>query len=250
MPADGSQTTCAQCGMTVSSRLRFCPHCGRPLVRKPICPSCGAELVPGNQFCRECGKKADLPAEPPGTPLVTVPGPAGSAGIPVAPLPQAGSPVPVPVKASGGSSLVKIMLFAGAALVLIFVLLVVIGLFLPDSPAEESGIAATVRTAPSDIRPSSQEVKAREKARTDTVAALRQGDASAVLGLLTEGDRVKYGSGLGLNAAGMATLATAISSAEVTEETPLTALYETSIGGSRYSFMAVKEDGAWKLSGI
>jgi hypothetical protein len=154
------------------------------------------------------------------------------------------------VKSSGGSFLVKIALFAGAFLVLVFVLLVAVGLFLADSPGEESAAISPGSITMADIRPSAQEVTAREKTRTDAVAALRQGDAVTVIALMTAGDRVKYGSGHGLNAAGMATLATAISSAEVTEETHRTALYETSIGGTEYSFMAIKEDGAWKLAGI
>ena len=250
MQPGGSQKTCARCGMTVSSTLGFCPHCGNSLAHKPACPSCGAELVPGIRFCRECGKKIGLPAEFPGSPVVTVPVLAGNAGIPAPLPPQAGLPAPAPVKSSGGSFLVKIALFAGAFLVLVFVLLVAVGLFLADSPEDESGAIYPGSITPADIRPSAQEVTAREKTRTDAVAALRQGDTVAVIALMTAGDREKYGSGYGLNAAGMATLATAISSAEVTEETSRTALYETSIGGTEYSFMAIKEEGAWKLAGI
>jgi hypothetical protein len=141
-------------------------------------------------------------------------------------------------------------LVAAVVLVLLFVFLIVAGLFLMDSPGEESGTITQGSIAPADIRPSAQDVTAREKVRNDVVAALRQGDAGMVISLMAADDREKYQSGLGLNAAGMATLATAIGSAEVIEETPLTALYETSIGGMAYSFMAIKEEGAWKLAGI
>jgi hypothetical protein len=181
---------------------------------------------------------------------MAVPHQAIPAGTPDTPFPQAGSPAPAPVKPSGVSSLARIALFAGAFLVLLFILLVAAAMLLPDSPAEEGGTIPEGSIAPVDIRPSAPEVTAREKARTDAVAALRKGDAGAVIALMTADDRAKYGSGLGLNAAGMATLATAISSAEVMEENDRAALYETSIGGTRYSFMAIKEDGAWKLAGI
>ena len=48
----------------------------------------------------------------------------------------------------------------------------------------------------------------------------------------------------------MKMVAAAIDTATVTEETFRTAIYQTRIGDTDYSFMAVREGGTWKLSGI
>ena len=113
-----------------------------------------------------------------------------------------------------------------------------------------AGSAAAGTLAPADIRPTAQDVQARETARSAAVTALGQGDEQGFIALLTEADQEKYQSGTGLGTAGMNTLATALSTAKVTDETPRTALYETEIRGTDLSFMAVKEGKTWKLAGI
>jgi len=163
MQASGSQTTCVFCGQTVSSALRFCPRCGKPLVHRPACPSCGAELFPGRQFCSECGRKIPLPEKDPGQPPVPAPDQAcipARNGVPVITTgSQASGPVNIPP--SGGSALKKIALVAGVVIVLGVILLIVIGLIfmvIPTDDSDMAGSAAAGTLAPADIRPTAQDV--------------------------------------------------------------------------------------------
>jgi len=53
---------CEKCGKEISDNLRFCIHCGAPVVSKEPeldsgweCGSCGAPLTLGDKFCCACG---------------------------------------------------------------------------------------------------------------------------------------------------------------------------------------------------
>ena len=108
----------------------------------------------------------------------------------------------------------------------------------------------TGSTVLADIRPSSGDVRAREETRSAAVHALREGSDNVLLPLLIEKDREKYGSALQLSAEEKTALAAAIETARITEENLRTAVYETRIGDTAYTFMAVKEGGSWKLAVI
>lgn len=255
MQPSGLQTTCPFCGKTVSSALRFCPQCGKPLAQRPACPSCGIELVTGRQFCSGCGRKIPLPEKDPGRPPIPAPDQAGVPARNAAPAITTGlqGSGPVNPPARGGSGLIKIALIAGVVIVLGMILLIVIGLIfmvIPTGDPGRAGSATAGSLAPADIRPTAQDIQARETARSAAVTALGKGDEQGFITLLTDADQEKYRSGTGLGRAGMNTLATALSTAKVTDETTRTALYETEIGGTDLSFMAVKEGETWKLAGI
>lgn len=47
--------TCPHCGKVIDQGMRFCPECGKPLVK--TCPKCG-KLVRG-RFCGDCGTKVE-----------------------------------------------------------------------------------------------------------------------------------------------------------------------------------------------
>ena len=47
---------CPQCGSDVDSDAKFCPQCGYSFEKK-VCPSCGAKVEKGDKFCPECGTK-------------------------------------------------------------------------------------------------------------------------------------------------------------------------------------------------
>jgi hypothetical protein len=134
----------------------------------------------------------------------------------------------------------------------IFVALIVIGLLLPDDVEEDPVRSGSPAGSPAgaDLRPSRQDVEARETVRSAAVTALRQGDREGVIALLIQDDQEKYRAGYDMSAGDMKTVATAIDTATVTEETFRTAVYQTRIGEVDYSFMAVREGGTWKLAGI
>ena len=47
---------CPHCGALLDSgNHKFCPECGKPLVRK--CPKCGTIIKGKEKFCPECGEK-------------------------------------------------------------------------------------------------------------------------------------------------------------------------------------------------
>ena len=46
---------CPNCGAAVSAGAKFCPECGKSLIR--ACPACGAALPANVKFCPECGQK-------------------------------------------------------------------------------------------------------------------------------------------------------------------------------------------------
>ena len=46
---------CPACGAAVSPNAKFCPECGKSLLR--ACPACGAALSANAKFCPECGQK-------------------------------------------------------------------------------------------------------------------------------------------------------------------------------------------------
>ena len=131
--------------------------------------------------------------------------------------------------------------------------LIVIGLLLPDDPVEDpvlSGSPAPGSPVTTDLRPSRQDIEARESVRGAAVTALRQGNQEGVIALLIQDDQEKYQAGYDISAEDMKMVAAAIDTATVTEETFRTAIYQTRIGDSDYSFMAVREGETWKLSGI
>ena len=47
--------TCPHCSAAVSENAKFCPECGKSLMR--ACPACGAALSATVKFCPECGQK-------------------------------------------------------------------------------------------------------------------------------------------------------------------------------------------------
>ncbi len=56
------ETTCQQCGETISSMNKFCPYCGNkinaPAAR--ACKNCGSAIKdPKAKFCNECGSKLE-----------------------------------------------------------------------------------------------------------------------------------------------------------------------------------------------
>ncbi len=46
---------CPHCGAAVTAGTKFCPECGKSLLRS--CPACGAALPANVRFCPECGQK-------------------------------------------------------------------------------------------------------------------------------------------------------------------------------------------------
>ncbi|MGB8648616.1 MAG: zinc ribbon domain-containing protein [Anaerolineae bacterium] len=53
---DQPNPVCPHCGAATSPNARFCPACGRPIVRARACPYCGAHVSAIATFCGECGK--------------------------------------------------------------------------------------------------------------------------------------------------------------------------------------------------
>lgn len=57
------QIQCDNCGQAVPSTSKFCPNCGKGIVKveknSMICPACG-KTVPKSKFCFECGKPLSL----------------------------------------------------------------------------------------------------------------------------------------------------------------------------------------------
>jgi len=52
-----ASSTCPQCGVVVSTGVKFCSQCGNSLVSL-FCQSCGQVLSPEQKFCAACGKAA------------------------------------------------------------------------------------------------------------------------------------------------------------------------------------------------
>jgi len=50
---------CSSCGAQISASAKFCPECGKPVVKEKFCVSCGTKLQPGVKFCPECGAKQE-----------------------------------------------------------------------------------------------------------------------------------------------------------------------------------------------
>lgn len=51
---------CANCGKNLAPNAMFCSKCGHPADEKPvqnICPNCKTENLPGSSFCNQCGEK-------------------------------------------------------------------------------------------------------------------------------------------------------------------------------------------------
>src|SRR5215813_10941271 len=66
---------CARCSADNPAGMKFCGHCGTPLVSS--CPSCGAENPPEHKFCGQCGASLDAARHPaPAAPNRDVPKPA------------------------------------------------------------------------------------------------------------------------------------------------------------------------------
>jgi len=67
-PEAGDQTAaelrCPDCGGTVESHHRFCPHCGHQLIVFDQCGHCGKNLPPNAKFCPRCGQPIQMKAEP------------------------------------------------------------------------------------------------------------------------------------------------------------------------------------------
>lgn len=47
--------TCVHCGHKIAADSRFCPGCGKPVVRDPVCPLCRNVDEKDAVFCRKCG---------------------------------------------------------------------------------------------------------------------------------------------------------------------------------------------------
>lgn len=82
---------CSHCGAEIPAGSRFCPECGRPVVREDsnaevprLCPQCGSPVAEGSRFCATCGQPVPLvgratapfpPVEPPPAPDRRLPPP-------------------------------------------------------------------------------------------------------------------------------------------------------------------------------
>ncbi len=56
-PRDTGQD-CPECGLSVETMARFCPHCGHQLLVLRQCGICGKNLSPKAKFCPACGAPA------------------------------------------------------------------------------------------------------------------------------------------------------------------------------------------------
>lgn len=57
-PRDTGQEHCPECGLSVETMARFCPHCGHQLLVLRQCGICGKNLSPKAKFCPACGAPA------------------------------------------------------------------------------------------------------------------------------------------------------------------------------------------------
>ncbi|MEA3386739.1 MAG: SPFH domain-containing protein [Thermodesulfobacteriota bacterium] len=57
-PRDACQEHCPECGLSVETMARFCPHCGHQLLVLRQCGICGKNLSPKAKFCPACGATA------------------------------------------------------------------------------------------------------------------------------------------------------------------------------------------------
>ncbi len=48
---------CPSCGVVNEKNVRFCDHCGKPLIK--ICPKCQEENDADSTYCRKCGERLD-----------------------------------------------------------------------------------------------------------------------------------------------------------------------------------------------
>ncbi len=52
--------TCAHCGSSLSSDVKFCQSCGKkaePQAQANFCPKCGKKHKKGDKFCQSCGQR-------------------------------------------------------------------------------------------------------------------------------------------------------------------------------------------------
>ncbi len=52
-----SDIKCSNCGTIVAGSVKFCPECGRSIIKK--CSNCGREMESSTKFCPECGTPAN-----------------------------------------------------------------------------------------------------------------------------------------------------------------------------------------------
>ncbi len=50
---------CCTCGNEIQEEAKFCPNCGKAVVREKKCVKCGTILAPEQKFCPQCGTKTD-----------------------------------------------------------------------------------------------------------------------------------------------------------------------------------------------
>ena len=110
--------TCPNCGEQISDKAKSCVHCGASLQpeEKMVCEECGTELEEGMEICPVCG-------------------------CPIGKSEDASEDVPQQVEVTGvrvTKRMKKIVLIAGAALVLILVSILSIGQIQKKKVAEEA----------------------------------------------------------------------------------------------------------------
>ena len=110
--------TCPNCGEQISDKAKSCVHCGASLQpeEKRVCEECGTELEEGMEICPVCG-------------------------CPVEKSEDASEDVPQQVEVTGvrvTKKMKKIVLIAGAALVLILVAILCIGQIQKKKAADEA----------------------------------------------------------------------------------------------------------------
>lgn len=128
---------CSKCGKLLEDGTRFCDNCGTKIEPVCVCPACSKPVNPQFAFCQNCGAPIATQTAP--APVVA-PVPVAAPAPEEAPAPEAApAPVAAPAPAEEKKSFLdklpfkltkKLMIIGAAALSLVLVLAIVLGVVL------------------------------------------------------------------------------------------------------------------------
>lgn len=92
--------TCPSCASDLQEDFRFCPYCGRDLLKPLLCPNCGFENESNSRFCQECGTPLRVSPTVPPSPAKATRTKPDVATPELEPPPQAGITIEFPYSSS------------------------------------------------------------------------------------------------------------------------------------------------------